>query len=263
MDKSELSIIIVSWNVKDLLRQCLRSIFLEQGSLNLEIIVVDNASKDQTVEMVKKEFPQIKVIANINNLGFARANNQGIKESQGDFILVLNPDTKIIKNSLATMLNFIKQNPKIGIAGCKHLNPDLTWQPSVRRFPGVLAIFLILTKIAKLFPNLPPLYYYFAKDLNFKTAQPVEQIAGSFFLIRKETLKKIGLFDEKFFLWFEEVDLCKRAQNASWQIWYNPSATIIHYGGQSFNQKLTWQKQKLFFQSAWYYFRKHGFRIRH
>jgi len=254
----DLSIIIVSWNVKNLLKDCLQSIFKFQGNLELEVIVVDNASGDQTVEMVKKEFPKVKIIANINNLGFASANNQGIKASGGEYLLILNPDTKIMNDSLGKMLDFIKQNSQVGIAGFKHLNADWTLQPSVRRFPSFWPLFFILTKIYKIFPNLPSIQNYFAKDLDYKIAQPVDQVAGSCLLARKKTLEQIGLFDEKFFIWFEEVDLCKRAKAAGFEVWYAPVAEIIHYGGQSFNQKMTWEKQKLFFQSACYYLRKHG-----
>lgn len=255
----DLSIVIVSWNVKGLLKKCLESIFQNQGNLELEIVVVDNASQDGTIEMVKKNFPLVNLIANTNNLGFATANNQGIAKSHSDFILILNPDTLVIKNALEKMLDFLQQNYQIGIAGGKHLNPDWTLQPSVRRFPSFWPIFFILTKIAKIFPNIPSVYDYLAKDFNYRLAQPIDQVAGSFLMLRKKTLEEIGLFDENFFIWFEEVDLCKRAKTAGWQIWYIPNAEVIHYGGQSFNQKLTWEKQKLFFQSAWYYFKKHGF----
>jgi len=254
----ELSIIIVSWNVKKLLKECLLSISKHQGKLELEVIVVDNASTDKTVEMIKNEFAQIKLIPNSTNLGFAAANNQGILKSQGQFILVLNPDTKIIKDALQKMVSFMKKNPQVGIAGCKHLNPDWTLQPSVRRFPNPLALFFIFAKITKFIPNIPPVYNYLAKDFNYKITQPVDQVAGSFFMIRRQVIDEIGLFDENFFTWFEEVDLCQRAKSAGWQIWYNSDTEIIHHGGQSFNQLKTWRKQNLFFQSACYYFQKHG-----
>ncbi len=257
MTKPELSIVIVSWNVKDLLKKCLLSIDKHKNKLDLEIIVVDNASRDGTVEMLKQEFPSIKLITNSNNLGFAAANNQGILRSQGEYLLLLNPDTEVIKDSLEKMLKFIGIRPPIGILGCKHLNPDWTLQPSVRRFPGFWAIFFILTKIYKIFPNIPPVYYYFAQDFNYKIAQPVDQVAGSCMLIRRQVIEEIGLFDEKFFIWFEEVDLCKRAIDDKWEVWYTPDAEIIHHGGRSFRQIATWKKQQLFFKSAWYYFKKH------
>jgi len=254
----ELSIIIVSWNVKELLEKCLKSIYKYKTDLFLEIIVVDNASTDKTIEMIKKNFPKVKLIINDINKGFAKANNQGILASQGEFILLLNPDTEIIKNSLEKMMDFMKKHYQAGIAGCKHLNSDWTIQPSVRRFPNFWSLFFIFTKMAKIFPQIPTIYYYLAKDLNLKIAQPVDQVAGSFFLMRRKVIDEIGLFDENFFIWFEEVDYCLRAKKAGWQIWYNPEAEIIHYGGKSFNQILTFKKQKMFFKSAKYYLQKHG-----
>ncbi len=259
MTTPELSVIIVSWNVKNLLKKCLESIFKYQGNIALEIIVADNASKDGTVEMIKKEFPQVELIPNASNLGFAAANNQGILKSSGDFLLILNPDTEIIKDSLTKILEFMKKNYQIGITGCKHLNPDWTIQPSVRRFPTFWPLFFIITKIAKIFPNIPVVYHYLAKNFDYKISQPVDQVAGSCMLLRKQTIDEIGLFDENFFIWFEEVDLCQRAKAAGWQVWYNHNAEIIHHGGQSFSQELAWKKQHLFLKSAWYYLKKHGF----
>ncbi|MFA5021953.1 MAG: glycosyltransferase family 2 protein [Patescibacteria group bacterium] len=256
----DLSIIIVSWNVKNYLEKCLASIFRNQLGSNLEVIVVDNASTDGTTEMVKNNFTQVKLITNETNLGFATANNQGILASRSDFILALNPDTEILNDALQKSLEFMKKNAQIGILGCKHLNPDWTLQPSVRRLPNFWAIFFIITKLAKIFPDMPPIYDYLAKDFDYKLAQPAEQVAGSFFLLRKKTIDEIGLFDENFFTWFEEVDMCKRAKDAGWQVWYYPEAQIVHHGGQSFIQELTWKKQNVFFASAFYYFKKHGFK---
>lgn len=256
MDK--VSIIIVSWNVRELLKKCLESIYRHRADLDIEIIVIDNNSGDDTVDMIKQNFPEIKVIGNHNNLGFGAANNQGIKQSTGDYILLLNPDTEIRNNALRKTLDFIKTNDRAGIVGCKHLNPDLTLQPSVRRFPKPLAIFLILTKLAKIFPTWPPIYKYLYKDFNYKQSQVVDQVNGSFMLIKKELLQEIGGFDENFFIWFEEVDLCRRAKKVLWEVWYFAQAEIIHHGGQSFKQQLTFKKQKLFFKSALYYFQKHG-----
>jgi len=258
MPTAELTIVIVSWNVRELLKKCLESIFENRADLALKIIVVDNASKDQTAEMVRANFPQVKLIVNASNLGFAQANNQGIKESQSDYILVLNPDTEIVDSALPTVLDFMKKNEQIGIVGAKHLNPDKTLQPSVRRFPNLPVLFLIFSKIAKIFPNLKTISHYLAKDFDYQKSQPCDQAAGSFLLLRKKMLDQIGLFDEQFFIWFEEVDLCRRAKTAGWGAWYLPTAEIIHRGGQSFSQQLTLKNQKIFFQSAYKYLKKHG-----
>ncbi len=255
----DLSIIIVSWNVKDLLKKCLASIYKNQANLSSEVFVIDNASNDGTPEMIKNNFPQVKLIVNKKNLGFAAANIQGIKQGQGNYFLILNPDTEILDNTLEKMVSFMETNNKIGIASCRHLNSDKTLQKSVRRLPRLLPILLILTKLAKIMPDLSVLKNYFASDFDYGKTQPAEQVAGSFFLIRRKTIDEIGLFDPKFFLWFEEVDFCKRALAANWQVWYYAQGQIIHHGGQSFAQHLTWKKQLIFFKSAWYYFKKHGF----
>jgi len=256
----DLSIIIVSWNVKELLKKCLASIEKNQGQLDSEIFVIDNASGDGSAKMVKTDFPQIKLIANQTNRGFAAANNQGIKQSQGKYILLLNPDTEILPNALSAMINFMDQNAEIGISGCKLLNPDKTLQFSVRRFPRLKAIILIFLKLAKIWPHNKTLNHYLARDFDYTAAQPVDQVMGAFFLIRQKVIEAIGLLDEKFFIWFEEVDFCRRAKLAGWEVWYYPQAKIIHHGGQSFKQQLTLKKQWQFFQSAFYYFRKYGFK---
>lgn len=256
MSNPDLSIIIVSWNVKEYLKKCLASIFANQADLKLQVIVIDNASADRSAEMIKANFPSVEIMANEKNLGFAKANNQGIAQARAKYILALNPDTEIIGDCLSKMLELIKNNNQIGIAGCQHLNPDYTLQPSVRRFPTLKAIIIILLKLPKFFES-KTLNHYLAKDFNYQKSQPANQVAGSFFLMRQEMLAQIGLFDERFFIWFEEVDLCQRAKNAGWQVWYSAQASIIHCGGQSFAQKMTFKKQIVFFKSAWYYFRKH------
>jgi len=224
----------------------------------MEVIVVDNNSQDKTVEMIKNDFPQVKLVANDANEGFAAANNQGILQSHGEFILALNPDTKIPANTLHKMIAFMERKPKVGICGCKHRNPDFTLQPSVRAFPTWSALAFIFTKFAKLFPGSPPVWKYLRQGLDYNLNQPVDQVAGSCFMIRREMINEIGLFDENFFIWFEEVDLCKRAKQEDWQVWYVADADIIHYGGQSFQQQLTVKNQRDFFRSAVYYMVKNG-----
>lgn len=258
MNKPDISIIIVSWNVKKLLDECLHSIFLNQKNLELEIFVVDNASSDNTAELIADKYPNAKLIANQTNNGFAKANNQALKQAQGENILLLNPDTLIRPENFHLALDFFKNNPKAGIMGCRHLNPDLSQQSSIRNFPSFLPIFLILTKLAKLIPQAKSLNKYFARNFDYHKTQPVDQPAGSYLLIRRQVFNEIGLLDEKFFYWFEEVDFCKRAKKSGWEIWYNNQPEIIHYGGQSFGQEMTLKKQIIFFKSAFHYFRKHG-----
>lgn len=256
----DISIIIVSWNVENLLNKCLASIYRNQGNVTTEIFVIDNASTDKTVPMIKSFYPEVDLTVNPKNYGFAAANNQGMIKSRGKYVLLLNPDTELMAGTLEKMYQFMEKNSKIGVAGCKHLNSDLTLQASVRSFPTVKPILLIFTKLAKLMPGLKSLNQYLLKDFNYKFSTTVDQVAGSFFMIRHEIIDQIGGLDERFFIWFEEVDFCKRVKEAGWEVWYNHAAQIVHHGGQSFSQELTIKKQVIFFKSAWYYFQKHGFK---
>jgi hypothetical protein len=250
----KLSIIIVSWQVKDLLENCLRSIYAKLVDLNFEVIVVDNNSTDGTVEMVRSNFPQTKILASRNNLGFARANNLGLKNSSGDFVLFLNPDTEFFDSSLTRAINFIAHDKKIGILGARLLNADLTLQPSVRRFPALFDHLIMMFKLHHLFL----LKRYLALDFNYDKTQNVEQVMGALFLVSRQCLNKIGFWDEKYYLWFEEVDFCQRAIGAGFKVVYFAQTEIIHYGGRSFNQeKFNLKKQWIFSLSRLNYIKKH------
>ncbi len=249
-----LSIVIVSWNVKALLEKCLVSVFNPPSGGDFEVFVIDNASTDGSAEMVREKFPDVKLIANQKNRGFAVANNQAIKQAQGDFILLLNPDTEILDKTLAKMVEFMKTHSDCGIAGCQILNPDKTIQPSVRRLPDWFSSFLILLKLSHLKFFKPK---YLLPDFDYSKSQAVEQVMGAFFMIRKEVIEKIGLLDEGYELWFEEVDFCRRLlKKTNYKIYYTPTAQIIHHGGQSFKQVLTLKKQWLFYKSMLRYYLK-------
>ena len=264
----DISIIIVSWNVRDLLKKCLASIFRFAPDFAFEVIVVDNASADGTVEMARADYPNVRLIANKKNLGFAKANNQGIAQAKGEYVLLLNPDTEFIEDALSACVAKMGSDKTIGVLGCQLLNSDKTIQPSVRAFPRVRDIIVILLKLHKLFPSL--LNKYLAKDFDYMESNPhsnplpfrerglyeVDQVMGAFFLVRRKVFDQIGLLDEKFFIWFEEVDFCRRAKQAGWNVAYYPGARIIHHGGQSFVKADTWRKQKWFFKSALLYFMK-------
>ncbi|NQU83245.1 MAG: glycosyltransferase family 2 protein [Parcubacteria group bacterium] len=253
----DLSIIIVSWNTRELLKKCLTSIYSETKDISFEVFVVDNNSSDETVGMVKKEFSQVKLIANKNNLGFAKANNQAIKESRGEFVILLNPDTELISNSLAQMLEFMRQDQRVGVLGPKLLNPNKTWQPSTRRFPNFLNQFVILLKLPHIFPNLKVYKNYLMKDFDGQSEREVDQVMGAAFMIRREVIEKVGMLDERYFIWFEEVDYCKMAKDAGWKVYYIPFVEVVHYGGESFVQLKTLKKQLMYLNSMIKYFWKH------
>ncbi|MFA5413711.1 MAG: glycosyltransferase family 2 protein [Patescibacteria group bacterium] len=254
----DLSIIIVNWKVKDLLEKCLRSIFEQTKNINFEVFVVDNASGDGSIEMVREKFHQVDLTASQDNLGFAKGNNLAIKKSRGRYILLLNPDTEILDNALEKMVRFMDAHPECGISGCKLLNPDLSLQSSVRAFPDLASQIFILLKIHHLLPNTKAMYKYLVQNFDYKKVQEVDQVMGAFMMIRREVLDKIGPLDENFWIWFEEVDFCKRAKEAGFKIFYTPEAKIIHYFGQSFKQAMGVKKQKDFNRSLSYYFKKHG-----
>ena len=256
-----LSIIIVNWNVKHYLERCLLSIIKNTSNLDYEIIVIDNDSTRDDSKKFLADFKaeaNMKIILNNQNLGFAKANNQGIKQAQGEYILLLNPDTEIIKEgSLAKAVELMKKNKDWGVLGCRLLGADKKTQLSVRSFPKVIAQIMISLKLHHLFLQSKILKNYFRPNFNYQETSSVDQVMGAFLLTKREVLSKIGLLDEKFYIWFEEVDFCKRTKKAGWKVVYSPEPTIIHYGSQSFVQVLSLAKQKIYNRSAIYYFKKH------
>jgi len=253
----DLSIIIVSWRVKDLLKDCLNSIYNKTENLDYEVFVVDNDSKDGTEEMIKQQFPKVNLIVNENNIGFAKANNQAIKISKGDYILLLNPDTKLVDNSIKKAYESMRINNQIGIIGCRMYNPDNTNQPSVRKFPTFFAMFLIMLKLHHLILNTKTMNDYLEKDFDYEKSQEVDQVMGAFFMINRKVIDSIGLLDQHYFIWFEEVDYCRRVKNSGFKIIYLSDCKIIHHYGQSFKQVLNVRKQEIFNRSLLYYFKKH------
>ncbi len=255
----KLSIVIVSWNTKELLKKCLQSISASLGDFDREVYVVDNNSSDGTANMVAQDFPKVKLIANKENFGFARANNQALKIATGDYVLLLNPDTELFSETLNKSLNFMADHGDVGIMGCKLLNGDKTLQPSVRKFPTIGPIAMMFLKLPKLISHLKSIDNYLATDFDYTREQEVDQVMGAYMMASREVLDKVGLLDERFFIWFEEVDWCKRVKKAGYKVVYYPGAELIHYGGKSFAQEKVATKQINFFKSAMKYFLKHGF----
>ncbi len=253
----DVSVIIVSWKVKDLLRKCLASIYRETKGVSFEVFVIDNASADGTAEMVLKEFPQVQFIGSNVNLGFAKANNEGIRQAVGDFVLLLNPDTELVGDAVSKLAAFARRVPQAAIAGPKLLNADGSLQPSVRRFPDLKSQVMLMLKLQALWPKAAAFRRRQAVDFDYAQEQPCDQVMGAAFLIRRPALEALGGLDESYFIWFEEVDYCKMAAEAGFQTWYTPSAEIIHHGGESFSQVLGPVKQRMFDESARRYFLKH------
>ena len=253
-----LSIIIVNWNTKLHLKWCLHYVFKRTRGIDFEVLVVDNGSSDGSIAMVENNFPGVKLIGNKQNLGFAKANNQAIKKAAGKYILLLNSDTKITEQSLVKMVEYLDNNSQVGILGCKLLNPDGSLQPSCRRFPTLLSQIIILLKLHNYFPNIKTIKDYYMLDWPHDKIKKVDQVMGACFMVRQEVFTDIGLLDDKYFIWFEEVDFCRRAMEAGWKTHFIPGAQVFHEKGVSFKKLLSPKKQIWFNNSVLRYFKKHG-----
>ncbi|MCS7066857.1 MAG: glycosyltransferase family 2 protein, partial [Fimbriimonadales bacterium] len=231
-----LSLCIVNWNTRELLRACLRSIYQYPPDEPFEVIVVDNASTDGSAEMVRAEFPQVILMANSENRGYARGNNQAMERAQGEFILLLNPDTEMRPNTLRNALRFLREHPEVGAIGAKQLFPDGRVQPSVRGFPTPRNLLFEVLGLARLCPRSRLLAAYRMRWFTYDHPMPVDQPMGTFLMVRRAVLEQVGLMDEAFPLFFNDVDWCYRIWQAGWQIWFVPEVEILHHGGASTRQ---------------------------
>jgi hypothetical protein len=224
----------VNYNVKDFLLQCLKSIDTAGEQLNVETIVIDNNSSDGSVEFLKPLFPNVIFRKLSENYGFAKANNIGFDIAQGKYILVLNPDTLLEENTLLKMFSFMESNPDVGCAGCKVLNPDGSFQLACRRgFPTPWASFSKLFGLQKLFPKSKLFAQYNQTFRSIDETYEIDSVIGAFMFCRKEVIFQVDGFDEKFFMYGEDLDLCYRIKKAGWKITYYHETTIIHYKGES------------------------------
>ncbi len=231
-----LSICIVNWNTRDLLRACLCSIYAYPPDEPFEVIVVDNGSTDGSAEMVRREFPQVILIANAENRGYAGGNNQAMEQAQGEFVLLLNPDTEIKPDTLRNALHSMRSHPEVGAIGAKQLFPDGRVQPSLRGFPTPANLFYEVSGLAKLFPNSRRFGAYRMSWFDYDEAIEADQPMGTFLMVRQEVIKQVGLMDEQFPLFFNDVDWCYRIKQAGWSIRFVPSVEIVHHGGASTRQ---------------------------
>jgi GT2 family glycosyltransferase len=253
----DLSIIIVSWNVADLLRACLRSIDENRGGLDVEVIVVDSASGDGSAAMVETEFPWVTLLACTENVGFPRGNNLGIERANGRYLLLLNPDTVVLDDALPKMVAFAQENPGIGVLGCQLLNSDGTVQSSRRRFPTLTTAFFESTWLEPIAPRRV-LARYTVQDRPDDEIQDVDWVMGACMLAPQEVVQRVGGLDEAYFMYSEELDWCRRIKDAGWRVVYFPEARVIHYVGQSSEQAVT-ARHINFQQAKLRYFRKyHG-----
>jgi len=255
----DLSVVIVSWKVKEKLQANLQALYASVGDFSYEVYVVDNNSGDGTVEMIKTEFSKVKLIANSENFGFSKANNQALREAKGDYILLLNPDMLVNPDTLAAALNWAKNNQQAVVSGFRLVNNKGETIKQVRRFPTLFDQLMVITKIPHVLPFV--LDTYLCSDFNYEKEAKVDSVRGAFFMINKKVWESLSnqsvpLLDERYFIWFEEVDFCKQVYKNGGEVWYSPAATCLDYVGASFGQVNLSIKQKYFKDSMLKYFKK-------
>jgi GT2 family glycosyltransferase len=228
-----LSIIILSWNVRELLRKCLAS--LPWNDPQVEVIVVDAGSADGSAEVARVEFPAARLIAQTENLGYTRGNNIGLRAATGRYLLILNPDTELVGDALAQMLAYMDSHLKVGVLGPQLISADGAAQSTRRRFPTLATAFFESTWLQPLAPRAI-LRHFYVEDLPNEAISDVDWVMGAALLVRREAYGQVGGLDEGFFMYSEEVDWCRRMKAAGWQVVYFPPARIIHHEGRSSEQ---------------------------
>ena len=232
----DVSIIIVNWNTKELLRNCLKSVFEQTVNVDYEVIVVDNASTDGSSEMLQNDFPQVILIENDENRGFAAANNQAIAVAKGRYVLLLNSDTIVLDKAIEKTIFFANENQEAGAVGCRVLNPDGSLQMTCFMFPSILNMILSSTYLYKIFSKNK----FFGREQmtwwDRNDVREVDVITGCFMLVRREAIEQTGNLDESFFVYGEETDWCYRLKKNGWKVMFTPVGQIIHFGGQSTRQ---------------------------
>ncbi len=252
----EVTVVIVNWNTRDELAMCLDSLLAQQGVEN-EIIVVDNASCDGSVEMVQTNYPSVKLIANKSNLGFGAAQNQGIEQSSGRYVFALNPDVVFpTTDILAKMVKFADEHPDYGLIGPRIENPDGTLHFSARRFPTLGTGVFRRTPIGRLFPNNRYVREYILSDWDHNEPREVDWLSGAALLVRRDMLDEIGLFDTRFYMYCEDVDLAYRAKQCGWKAVYYPAVTVIHRIGAA-SDKAPFRMIYHFHRSMFRFYLKH------
>lgn len=252
----KLTVIIVSYNVKYYLEQCLDSLHKALGDIDSEVYVVDNHSHDGTVEYLSPKFKEIHFISSSHNLGFARANNLAIRQCHGDYILLLNPDTIVGEHTIKECLLFIEEHVKVGGIGVRMLKDDGSNAMESRRgLPTPIVAFYKMIGLCKRFPLSHRFAHYYMSYLSWDKPEKIEVISGAFFMIRHKLLDEIGLLDEDFFMYGEDIDLSYRLHKAGWESWYLPSK-ILHYKGES-TQKSSFRYVHVFYEAMLIFFRKH------
>ena len=267
---NDLSIIIVNYNTRALLQDCLQSLMNTEGR-NCEVLVVDNASADGSTGMVENNFPGVVLVRNRENAGFARANNQGMKLARGKYLLLLNSDTVVRPGALGVMEDFLRSNPGVGAVTCKLLNTDGTIQASISNRPGPVLLFFRLLGVSRLISGdrtrrwlSRTCGFFLGKTIRSyltpyaadNSPAEIENISGACMMLRREAMDQIGLLDEGFFMYFEDMDYCVRLQNAGWKMYYLPQGEIVHLGGGSSGGRMR-NYSVHSYRALFHFYRKH------
>lgn len=259
--KPKISILIVSWNCEEFLRNTLKSIYDETKDVAFETIVIDNASSDGTAIMMEKEFQKVKFIGNKENMGCARASNQGIRESKGEYILLVNPDILILNDVIEKMMNFMDNHPNAGMVTCKILNPDKTFQTCYADFPSLSTIVFGGSRLGSALHSVFLTKKFFKhaglSEDEYNQAHKVDWIMGTFMMVRRKAIEQAGMFDENLFMYGEEPDWCYRISRHGWEIWYVPEGETIHFGARSTEKVPTKKTVDWLLRTRYYFFLKH------
>lgn len=233
LDVPDVSVVVVSFNTRDVLRECLQTLAKESGGVRYETIVVDNDSRDGSAEMVEQEFPEATLIRSAINLGFAAANNRGFAIARGRYVLLLNSDAFLRPGALTVAVERMDADPRIGLAGARLIGRDDSWQPSARMFPSLSNDLLTISGLSAKYPHSRFFGRFDRTWADPDEAAEVDWVPGAFSIIPRRVLESVGYFDESFFLYYEEVDLCRRIKAAGYSIWYWPDVVVVHLGGES------------------------------
>jgi N-acetylglucosaminyl-diphospho-decaprenol L-rhamnosyltransferase len=256
----DLSVVIVNYNVRDLLRECLRSVLASQGDFSYEVIVVDNRSSDGSVEMVRREFPRVQLIVSPLNGGYAFGNNLGLARGRGRYMLLLNPDTELPPLALGEMVSYLDLRPWAGAAGPKLVRADGSLDLACRRsFPTPEVSLYRMLGLSRRFPRSRRFARYNLTYLDPDEAAEVDSVVGAFMLIRQAALERVGLLDESFFMYGEDLDLAYRLKQAGWKILYNPAVTVLHRKGES-SSKQQLRTTYEFYRAMVLFYKKHYWR---
>lgn len=252
-----LSVVLINLNTHDFLKACLQSMRMQLDDPTYEIILVDNGSTDGSVEMVKRDFPQVRLFPQSQNLGFTKANNVGLREAHGEYLLILNSDTEIVGDALEKMCDYMDAHRDVGALGAQLLNTDHTVQLSCRRFPSFkTALFHRYSLLTRLFPKNKYSAEYLMTDIGHNETMEVDWVSGACLLTRRETTDQVGLLDEGFFIYAEDVDWCYRIKKAGWKVVYYPESKVLHHIGRATRKipyKMTYERHR----SMWRFYKKH------